>query len=123
VALANCAPKQSITAAGVCTPANVRKRLPRSCRRRVADNSRHPREEVAAVGSLEGPRFCGQCAATLAAGPAIPEERKTVTTLFCDLVSFTARTWTHSALSEMVKGLPRGSFSPALRSSAFEACR
>ena len=35
-------------------------------------------------------RFCMECAAPLAASAAIPEERKTVTTLFCDLVAFTA---------------------------------
>ena len=38
----------------------------------------------------EGFKFCGQCAAPLVASPAHPEERKTVTTLFCDLVAFTA---------------------------------
>jgi predicted ATPase/class 3 adenylate cyclase len=34
--------------------------------------------------------FCPKCATPLAAPPAIPEERKTVTTLFCDVVAFTA---------------------------------
>jgi class 3 adenylate cyclase len=34
--------------------------------------------------------FCPKCATALAAPAAIPEERKTVTTLFCDLVAFTA---------------------------------
>jgi class 3 adenylate cyclase/tetratricopeptide (TPR) repeat protein len=38
----------------------------------------------------EGFKFCGQCAAALIAPAAIPEERKTVTTLFCDLVGSTA---------------------------------
>ena len=34
--------------------------------------------------------FCPKCATALAAPVAHPEERKTVTTLFCDLVAFTA---------------------------------
>ena len=34
--------------------------------------------------------FCPQCATALAAPVAHPEERKVVTTLFCDLVAFTA---------------------------------
>ena len=34
--------------------------------------------------------FCPKCATALAAPLAIPEERKVVTTLFCDLVGFTA---------------------------------
>ena len=34
--------------------------------------------------------FCPKCASALAAPRALPEERKVVTTLFCDLVSFTA---------------------------------
>ena len=38
----------------------------------------------------DGSKFCGQCAASLAAPRPIPEERKVVTTLFCDLVAFTA---------------------------------
>jgi class 3 adenylate cyclase/tetratricopeptide (TPR) repeat protein len=38
----------------------------------------------------EGFKFCGQCGATLSAPPAQAEERKVVTTLFCDLVAFTA---------------------------------
>jgi class 3 adenylate cyclase/tetratricopeptide (TPR) repeat protein len=40
--------------------------------------------------SPDGFKFCGQCAAPLAAPPSISEERKVVTTLFCDLVAFTA---------------------------------
>ncbi len=35
-------------------------------------------------------KFCMECACALAAPAAIPEERKSVTTLFCDLVAFTA---------------------------------
>jgi class 3 adenylate cyclase len=35
-------------------------------------------------------RFCPKCATSLAAPLALPEERKVVTTLFCDLVAFTA---------------------------------
>jgi class 3 adenylate cyclase/tetratricopeptide (TPR) repeat protein len=35
-------------------------------------------------------KFCMECASPLAAPAATPEERKTVTTLFCDLVAFTA---------------------------------
>ena len=35
-------------------------------------------------------RFCNECGTSLAAPPPIAEERKVVTTLFCDLVSFTA---------------------------------
>jgi len=40
--------------------------------------------------SPEGSRFCPGCAAPLAAPLAQPEERRVVTTLFCDLVGFTA---------------------------------
>jgi class 3 adenylate cyclase len=35
-------------------------------------------------------KFCMECAAPMAPAVAISEERKTVTTLFCDLVAFTA---------------------------------
>ena len=35
-------------------------------------------------------KFCMECAASMAPAVAISEERKTVTTLFCDLVAFTA---------------------------------
>ena len=35
-------------------------------------------------------KFCMECAAPLALAVAIPDERKVVTTLFCDLVGFTA---------------------------------
>jgi class 3 adenylate cyclase/tetratricopeptide (TPR) repeat protein len=38
----------------------------------------------------DGFKFCGQCASPLVAPPSLVEERKTVTTLFCDLVAFTA---------------------------------
>jgi class 3 adenylate cyclase/tetratricopeptide (TPR) repeat protein len=38
----------------------------------------------------DGFKFCGQCAAPLAAPSPIAEERKVVTTLFCDLVGSTA---------------------------------
>jgi class 3 adenylate cyclase/tetratricopeptide (TPR) repeat protein len=38
----------------------------------------------------ERAKFCMECAASLGAPPPIAEERKTVTTLFCDLVAFTA---------------------------------
>ena len=38
----------------------------------------------------DGSRFCLQCGTALAAPAVRAEERKTVTTLFCDLVSFTA---------------------------------
>ena len=38
----------------------------------------------------DGARFCPACGARLAEAAALPEERKTVTTLFCDLVGFTA---------------------------------
>ena len=38
----------------------------------------------------DGFKFCGQCGAALAAPLAHPDERKVVTTLFCDLVGFTA---------------------------------
>ena len=37
-----------------------------------------------------GSRFCPACGARLSEPVALPEERKTVTTLFCDLVGFTA---------------------------------
>ena len=35
-------------------------------------------------------KFCNECGTVLAAPPPIAEERKVVTTLFCDLVAFTA---------------------------------
>jgi len=38
----------------------------------------------------DGHKFCGQCAAPLVPPAAHPEERKVVTTLFCDLVGSTA---------------------------------
>jgi class 3 adenylate cyclase len=38
----------------------------------------------------EGSRFCSRCGARLAASAAPREERKVVTSLFCDLVAFTA---------------------------------
>jgi class 3 adenylate cyclase/tetratricopeptide (TPR) repeat protein len=38
----------------------------------------------------DGFKFCAQCATPLAAPPPISKERKVVTTLFCDLVAFTA---------------------------------
>jgi class 3 adenylate cyclase len=38
----------------------------------------------------DGFDFCGKCGTALAAPAAHPEERKVVTTLFCDLVGFTA---------------------------------
>ena len=38
----------------------------------------------------ERAKFCMECAAPLGGPPPITEERKTVTTLFCDLVAFTA---------------------------------
>ena len=38
----------------------------------------------------EEARFCSGCGARVAASAALPEERKTVTTLICDLVGFTA---------------------------------
>ncbi len=44
------------------------------------------------AGSPEGFNFCGNCGASLSATPPRPiaEERKVVTSLFCDLVGFTA---------------------------------
>ena len=42
------------------------------------------------AGTPEDARFCPMCGARLAQLAALPEERKTVTTLFCDLVGFTA---------------------------------
>src|SRR6187397_1310573 len=40
----------------------------------------------------EGAKFCEECATPLSAAPAhpLPEERKVITALFCDLVGFTA---------------------------------
>ena len=38
-----------------------------------------------------GFKYCGHCAALLAAPAAVAEERKVVTTLYCDLVAFTAK--------------------------------
>ena len=48
---------------------------------------------VCAACGAENPgkaKFCMECAASLTVPVAIAEERKTVTTLFCDLVAFTA---------------------------------
>jgi hypothetical protein len=38
----------------------------------------------------DGSRFCLSCGAAVAPTPAAREERKVVTTLFCDLVGFTS---------------------------------
>ena len=43
-----------------------------------------------AAGAPGGARFCPACGARLSEPVALTEERKTVTTLFCDLVGFTA---------------------------------
>ena len=43
-----------------------------------------------AAGAPSGARFCPACGARLSEPAALMEERKTVTTLFCDLVGFTA---------------------------------
>jgi class 3 adenylate cyclase/tetratricopeptide (TPR) repeat protein len=40
--------------------------------------------------NLDGQKFCGECATPLVAPAIRGEERKVVTTLFCDLVAFTA---------------------------------
>jgi len=40
--------------------------------------------------NLDAARFCMNCATPLGAAPPLAEERKTVTTLICDLVGFTA---------------------------------
>jgi class 3 adenylate cyclase len=40
--------------------------------------------------AADGSAFCAKCGAKLAAPSSAPEERKVVTTLICDLVSFTA---------------------------------
>jgi class 3 adenylate cyclase len=48
---------------------------------------------VCAACGAENParaKFCMECAAPLAITHVAPEERKVVTTLFCDLVGFTA---------------------------------
>jgi class 3 adenylate cyclase/tetratricopeptide (TPR) repeat protein len=45
---------------------------------------------VCGAGNPEGFRFCGACGASLATAPRASEERKVVTTLFCDLVDFTS---------------------------------
>ena len=42
------------------------------------------------VENLDAARFCMNCMAPLAVASPLVEERKTITTLFCDLVSFTA---------------------------------
>ncbi len=56
--------------------------------------ARRASELIACPGcGFEAPEdfaFCPQCATKLGPSPAIPEERKVVTTLFCDLVAFTA---------------------------------
>ena len=43
-----------------------------------------------AASAPGGARFCPACGARLSEPVALPDERKTVTTLFCDLVGFTA---------------------------------
>jgi class 3 adenylate cyclase len=45
-----------------------------------------------ATKNAEGARFCNACGTRLVAPPesSLPEERKVVTALFCDLVGFTA---------------------------------
>ena len=45
---------------------------------------------LCAATSPAGARFCPHCGVRLASPPLLPEERKTVTVLFCDLVGFTA---------------------------------
>ncbi len=45
---------------------------------------------VCGAGNPEGFKFCGACGASLATAPPASEERKVVTTLFCDLVDFTS---------------------------------
>jgi class 3 adenylate cyclase/tetratricopeptide (TPR) repeat protein len=61
----------------------------------------------------EGFKFCGQCGSVLAAPSPIAEERKTVTTLFCDLVGFTAMS--EAADPEDVDRLLREYFARATR--------
>ena len=61
----------------------------------------------------DGSRFCGQCAALLVASPAHLEERKVVTTLFCDLVAFTAMS--EAADPEDVDALLREYFARATK--------
>ncbi len=42
------------------------------------------------AGTPDGSRFCPHCGGRILPRPAQTEERKTVSTLFCDLVGFTA---------------------------------
>jgi class 3 adenylate cyclase/tetratricopeptide (TPR) repeat protein len=46
--------------------------------------------QACGVGTPDGARFCPGCGASLAPAAALPEERKVVSTLFCDIVGFTA---------------------------------
>ena len=45
---------------------------------------------VCSASAPQGARFCPECGARLTPALPVPEERKTVTVLFCDLVGFTA---------------------------------
>ena len=53
--------------------------------------------------------FCPRCGAALAAPPAAIDERKVVTTLFCDLVGFTAMSETADPedVDAVLRALPR----------------
>jgi class 3 adenylate cyclase len=50
-----------------------------------------PRCATCGQDNPDGFRFCGACGASLAPTPAVGQERRLVTVLFCDLVGFTAR--------------------------------
>ena len=58
-------------------------------------------------------KFCGQCAAELAAPRPARDERRTVTTLFCDLVGFTSMS--EAADPEEIDALLRSYFARATR--------
>ncbi len=88
----------TITPAGL---ADGERRVRRTRERRgeARGSRRRPRElgpvavtecPVCAAENPDGFRFCGQCGASLAGTPPHAQERKVVTTLFCDLVGFTA---------------------------------
>src|SRR4029079_1709333 len=49
-----------------------------------------PRCHACSTENAEGARFCNACGTRLVAASPLPEERKVVTALFCDLVGFTA---------------------------------
>ena len=61
-------------------------------------------------------KFCGECATPLGApARSLPDERKVATILFCDLVSFTARSESLDRLrGTQTRDCPPGAVSPGV---------